>query len=115
MKEGILAPRISTSFAKKHHTCRTYGFPKHIVEQRQKTIIQQFQQTINGLQQNVQQWQPSIDPNILSYAINELVKNAQQRLRQEFDYKKTMLVLDSNDRHLITKLYDLKPNEEQVC
>ena len=63
MKEGIWAPRISKYFAKQHHTCRAYGFPKHIVEQRQKTIIQQFQQTINGLQQyliklqqNVQQW-----------------------------------------------------------
>ncbi|CAF1364486.1 unnamed protein product [Rotaria sordida] len=108
MKENKWAPRVSKSFVKQHHTCRTYGFPKHIVEQRLQTITQQFQQ------QNVKHWQPYIHPAILSNAINECVKSAQQRLRQEFDYKKKMLVLDSNDRNLITKFYDLKPNEVQI-
>ena len=122
MKEDIWAPRLSKSIAKQHNTCRTYGFPKHIVEQRQKTIARQFQHAINQLQQylmeleqNVKTWQPSIDPIILSNAINECVKKAQRRLREEFDYKKKMLSLNSNDRHLITKFYDLQPNEEQVC
>ncbi|CAF4277035.1 unnamed protein product, partial [Rotaria sordida] len=57
---------------------------------------------------------PYIRPAILSNAINECMKSAQQRLRQEFDYKKKMLALDSNDRNLITKFYDLKPNEVQI-
>ncbi|CAF4666588.1 unnamed protein product [Rotaria sp. Silwood2] len=93
--ESEWAPRVSKSFAKKHHTCRTYGFPKHIIEQRLQTIRRQFQRTINELQQNItqlehnaQEWQPYIDPAILSNAINACVQNAQQRLRQEFDYKK---------------------------
>ncbi|CAF1627864.1 unnamed protein product, partial [Rotaria magnacalcarata] len=51
---------------------------------------------------------------ILSNAINECVKNAQQRLRKEFDYKKKMLSLNSSDHHFIRKFYDLKPNEEQI-
>ncbi|CAF4147799.1 unnamed protein product, partial [Rotaria sordida] len=121
MKENKWAPRVSKSFAKQHHTCRTYGFRKHIVEQRLQTITQQFQRTINELQQyilqseqNVKHWQPYIHPAILSNAIHECVKSAQQRLRQEFDYKKKMLALDSNDHSLITKFYDLKPNEEQI-
>ncbi|CAF4059652.1 unnamed protein product [Rotaria sordida] len=121
IKENKWAPRVSKSFVKQHHTCHTYGFRKHIVEQRLKTITQQFQSTINELQQyilqseqNVKHWQPYIHPAILSNAINECVKSAQQRLRQEFDYKKKMLALDSNDRNLITKFYDLKPNEEQI-
>ncbi|CAF4270508.1 unnamed protein product, partial [Rotaria sordida] len=114
MKENKWAPRVSKSFAKQHHTCRTYGFRKHIVEQRLQTITQQFQRTINELQQyilqseqNVKHWQPYIHPAILSNAIHECVKSAQQRLRQEFDYKKKMLALDSNDHSLITKFYDL--------
>ncbi|CAF4487867.1 unnamed protein product [Rotaria sp. Silwood2] len=121
MKEGVWAPRVSKSFAKQHHTCRSYGFPKHVIEQRQKTITQQLQHTadelhwyLTNLEQNVQQWQPYIDPSVLSSAINECVKNAQQRLRQEFNYKRKMLTVNSNDRHLITKFYELQPNEEQI-
>ncbi|CAF4724016.1 unnamed protein product, partial [Rotaria sp. Silwood2] len=104
-----------------HHTCRSYGFPKHVIEQRQKTITQQLQHTTNelhwyltNLEQNVQQWQPFIDPSVLSSAINDCVKNAQQRLRQEFNYKRKMLTLNFNDRDLITKFYELQPNEGQI-
>ncbi|CAF4905857.1 unnamed protein product, partial [Rotaria sp. Silwood2] len=49
MKEGLWAPRVSKSFAKQHHTCRSYGFPKHVIEQRQKTITQQLQHTADEL------------------------------------------------------------------
>ena len=120
--EGVWAPRVTKSFAKQHHTCRTYGFPKHTIERRQKTIIRQSQHAINNvqeylmkLQENTQHWQPFIDPNILSNAINEYVKKGQQRLREEFDYKKKLLECNSNDHHLIAKFYALQPNQEQVC
>jgi hypothetical protein len=123
LKEGgSWAPRLSKYNAAQHNTCCSYGFPKNIIEKRQQTIQHQLKRTMNELQQylikleqNAQQWQPSFDPNILSHAINECVKKGQQRLRQEFDYKKKMLRLDSNDRHLITKFYQLQPTEEQVC
>ena len=122
MKEDTWAPRLSKSYAKEHNTCRTYGFPQHIIEKRLTTIKNQLQRTRNELEeyetklkQNAQQWQPSFDPTILSNAINERVEKSQQRLKQEFDYKKKMLALDANDRHLITKFYDLQPNEQQVC
>ena len=122
MKEGgEWAPKLSLSHAKQLHTCRTYGFPKHIIEARQKTIQHQLQRTTNELQQhlrkleeNAKQWQPSVDANMLSDAIDECVRNGQQRLRQEFDYKRKMLELDSNDHHLIRQFYDLRPHEEQV-
>ncbi|CAF4361707.1 unnamed protein product, partial [Rotaria sordida] len=91
IKENKWAPRVSKCFVKQHYTCRTYGFPKHIVEQSLQTITQQFQLTINELQQyilqseqNVKHWQPYIHPAILFNAINECVKSAQQQLRQEF-------------------------------
>ncbi|CAF3146869.1 unnamed protein product [Rotaria sp. Silwood2] len=87
MKESQWAPQVSKSFAKQHHTCRTYGFRKHIIEQRLQTIARQFQRTINELQQyitqlehNAEQWQPYIHPATLSNAINACVQSAQQRL-----------------------------------
>ncbi|CAF2053980.1 unnamed protein product [Rotaria magnacalcarata] len=51
MQKHSWAPRVLKTFAKQHYTCLTYDdFPKHIVEQRQKTILRQFQQTTNQLQ-----------------------------------------------------------------
>ncbi|CAF3912234.1 unnamed protein product [Rotaria sp. Silwood1] len=121
MKENQWAPRVSKSFAKQHYTCRTYGFAKHQVEKHLQTITRHFQdslfelqQSITQLESNAQQWQPYIDPAILCNAINTYVQSAQQRLRQQVDYKTKMLTLDSNDRNLITKFYDFKPNDEQV-
>ncbi|CAF5026604.1 unnamed protein product, partial [Rotaria sp. Silwood1] len=121
MRENQWAPRVSKSFAKQHYTCRTYGFAKHQVEKHLQTITRQFhdrlielQQSITQLENNVQQWQPYIDPAILCNAINTCVQSAQQRLRQQVDYKRKMFTLDSNDRNLITKFYDFKPNDEQV-
>ena len=106
MKGGVLTSRVSKSFAKQHHTYRTYGFPKHIIEKRQNEINQQYKQAIDSVQQytielgqNVQQWQSSIHPAVLSNAINECVKNAQRRLRQAFDYKKKMLTFNCSDHH----------------
>jgi hypothetical protein len=122
MKDGIWAQRLSKLYAKQHNTCRTYGFPKHIIEKRQQTITKQLQHTRNELQQfeikleqHAQQWHPSFDPNILSDTINTYVEKGQQRLTQEFDYRRKMLALYSNDHHLIKQFYNLQPNEEQVC
>ena len=108
MKESVWTSRVSESFAKQHHTCSTYGFPKYIIEKRQNGINQQLKQAIDSVQQyiieleqNVQQWQLSIHPAILSNTINECMKNAQRRLRQAFGYKKKMLTFNCNDHHWI--------------
>ena len=121
MKEGVWTSRVSKSFAKQHHTCRTYGFPKYIIEKVQNEINQQFKHAIDSVQQyivelgqNVHQWQPSIRPAILTNAINACVKNAHQRLRQEFDYKKKILTLNCNDHHWIKQFYHLQSSQEQV-
>ena len=120
-ENGIWAPRLSKTDAKEHHTCYSCGFPKHIIEKRQKTIEHQLKRTTDELNQHLiqlhtltDQWRPAVDPNILSDAINQLVANGQQRLRAEFDHRRKMLELDFNDRHLITEFYQLKPNDEQV-
>ena len=77
--------------------------------------IQELQQYLLKLEENVRQYQPSFHPNIFfSHAIDEYVKKGQKRLKEEFDYKKKMIGIDSNDHYLIRSFYDLQPNEEQV-
>ena len=114
--------RLSKADAKQHNTCYLVTYPKHMIEKRQQTIAQQMQRTINELNQYIMQlntyttqWQPSIDSNILSSAINTCVKKGQERLKRAFDQKKKMLELNSHDHDLIHKVYDLQPNDEQVC
>ena len=43
------------------------------------------------------------------------MKKGQERLKRAFDQKKKMLELNSHDHGLIQKVYDLQPNDEQVC
>ncbi|CAF1360760.1 unnamed protein product [Rotaria sordida] len=43
MKEDIWAPQVSKSYAKQHNTFHTYGYPKHTIEKRQRTIYYQLQ------------------------------------------------------------------------
>jgi hypothetical protein len=103
-------------------TSHTYYYPKHLIEQRQRTIAHQIQRTTNELQQcsidlqrNVEQWQPSIDFPRLKQIATECVNKAQQHLKQEFQYKAEIAELDLHDRQARTKFYDLQPNPEQVC
>jgi hypothetical protein len=113
---------VTQGYARQHNTCRMYKPKKSYIEQRRSTIAHQIQRINNELQENLfklqqytRQWQPSsIDFNVLSHIINECVKNGQQRLKDEFNYKKEMLTLDWNDHQLLTKFYKLKPNEEQI-
>ncbi|CAF4441196.1 unnamed protein product, partial [Adineta steineri] len=78
-ENGVLGHRqLSKSDAKELNTCYMCGFPKHVIEKRQNTIVHQIQRTINELNQYLIQlntWttqcRPPIDPNILSNAINE--------------------------------------------
>jgi hypothetical protein len=112
---------ITKGYAHQHNTCQMYKPRKSFIEQRRTKIAHELQQINNELkeyliklQHNIAQWQPSIDFEILSHAINEYVKNGQQRLKENFNYKKEMILLDWNDLHLITKFYGLKPNEELI-
>ena len=99
----------------------TYFFPKHLVEKRQQTVIWQKQRTINELQeylvylqQHTPLWQPLIDLDLLSRAVNECVIKGQRRLKQEFLYRIDLTQLDLNERRSRKIFYDLQPNQEQV-
>ncbi|CAF3315055.1 unnamed protein product [Rotaria sp. Silwood2] len=121
LKENKWISTVSKSFARKHHTCRTYGFPKEVVEEKLKSFIEQRQHMVYELQeylirleQNSKDWQPYINPIMLSVAINECVNSGQKRLREKFDYKRKILIFDSTDRKLIAKFYELLPTVEQT-
>ena len=117
----VWGSELARAFAKQHRTCRAYGLQKHTIEKRQATIQNQMQRTIEALQgsleqleENAQQWQPSFDPHIIAYAIDECVKNGQKRLRDEFEYKKKVLVINMDDHYLIHSFYELQPTKDQV-
>jgi hypothetical protein len=121
LKEGRWGAQLLNNYAKQHNSCRAYGYLKHVIEKRQKSIMNQIHRTIGELQQyllkleeHARQWQPSFDANILSCAMDEYVKKGQQRFIEEFNYKKKMIVINSNDHYLIRSFYYLQPNEEQV-
>ena len=113
--------KITKHYAQRHHTCRMYRPTQSYIDERRKTIEHQLRQVGNELQssltkleQNVTQWRPTIDSIVLSHAINECVQKSQQRLRDEFQHRITMLNLDWNDHKAISHFYALKPNEQVV-
>lgn len=100
----------------------TYFLPKHIIEQRQRTIANRIGRIKNRLlqcltdsQRNMQRWEPAIDFERLQLVIYECVSKNQQRLKQHFEYRKEITELDFYDRRAVARFYGLKPNEEQVC
>ena len=121
LKEGQWAPQVSKSYAEEHRTCRTYGYRQHIIRKRQQTIQYQLQRSSNELQASIKelenyskQWQPSFSANRLSEGIIQCVNKGQQRLREDFEYKKKMLQFDANDHYLIRTFYQCRPNQEEV-
>jgi hypothetical protein len=121
LKDKNWESTVTKQYSRQHNTCRMYRPRRSSIEKRQAKIAHQIQQIGNELQQYLlklqeysTQWQPSVDPDTVSHAINECVKNGQRRLKDEFDYKKEMLTLDWNDHYLINKFYELKPNEKLI-
>ncbi|CAF1535754.1 unnamed protein product [Adineta ricciae] len=121
MKEDQSVLKLSKQDAKELNTCRTYGFPKHVIEKRLKTIEHQLQRTSNELQQyniklgeNAQQWRPSFNSSLLWHVLHEFIRKGQKRLEQELLYRQTMSGFNVIDRQLIAKFYQLRPNEEQI-
>ncbi|CAF0856088.1 unnamed protein product [Adineta steineri] len=113
--------KVTKQYAAKHNTCRIHKPSKSAIEKRQETIKRQRERIATELNTHslqlpvsITEWQPSIDFQILSNAINECVEKIQQKLKQEFQYKHELLELTCADHHLIKKFYNLKPNEEQI-
>jgi hypothetical protein len=56
----------------------------------------------------------SSDMKVLFLIINAFVNEHQQQLREEFEKKRQMLILDATDHHLLRKFFDSKHNRSQV-
>ncbi len=70
----------------------------------EKEIRIKFEPQMNG----------SLELNRLRSAINTLVYEKQQNIRNEFDYKRKMLIFDATDHHLVRTFFNLKLNKSQV-
>ncbi|CAF4046239.1 unnamed protein product [Rotaria sordida] len=46
--------------------------------------------------------------------VTAVVRKGQHKLKQQFEYNKKMLKLDSTDHRLVQQVYDLKPNTQQI-
>ncbi|CAF3866507.1 unnamed protein product [Rotaria sp. Silwood1] len=113
--------KITKHFARQHNTCQMYRPKISYIQERLATIskqkeriAKQLDEYLKKLLHDVQEWQPSIDGNLLSHTINECILHSQKRLKDEFQYKKEMLILDLTDHQLLRKFYELEPNEELI-
>ena len=113
--------KITAHYAHQHRTCRMHRPRKSqindhrtTIEDRMKQLGEELTRQLTQLQANAEQWQPKIDCQNLSHAINECVKNNQQRLSDDFNHRKEMIELDWNDHFAIKKFYALIPDEQVV-
>ncbi|UJR34495.1 hypothetical protein I4U23_021903 [Adineta vaga] len=120
-KNDTWSMKISKSIARDHCTCQTITPSKHSIEQRQKMIHRQMTTSGMELQEHfldlltwTQQCSPPIDIHQITEMMDKCVENGLRRLKDKFNYKKTMLQNNYNDHEAITKFYSLHPSEEQI-
>jgi hypothetical protein len=53
----------------------------------------------------------SSEMSAFSSAINTLVREHQQKLQDEFEYKRQTLILDATNHRLVQEFFNLKPNK----
>ena len=51
LNEGRRRAQLLNNYAKQHNTCRAYSYLKHVIEKRQKSIVNQIHRIIDELQQ----------------------------------------------------------------
>ncbi len=84
MKHGLQLT-IPKHLAEKNSICNTYGRSKTMIEQRCKKIQQQLQQATNAVQLFEEH---SAEMNVLSSIINIFIREHQQKLQHEFEYRR---------------------------
>src|SRR5271155_4980072 len=91
---------------------------KKMIQQRRMKIQNQLQEINNTIQlfekeillKLQQHTDCSSEMKILFSNINIFVYEQQQQLRDEFEYKREILILDATDHHLLDNFFHLKPN-----
>ncbi|CAF3379014.1 unnamed protein product [Rotaria sp. Silwood2] len=122
MEENIWSGRVSKKWAAMNSMIYTYGRSKTLILQRLKTIQRQLQQASEALKQFaneplppcLSEMNPPLDFTTLSGMVTALVRKGQHKLKQQFEYNKKMLMLDSTDHRLVQTVYDFKPSQQQI-
>ncbi|CAF1479408.1 unnamed protein product [Adineta steineri] len=123
MTQNIWSGHISKPLSKKNSICNTYGRSKLFIEQYRKKFPKQLSQAQYRIElfekeilfKSAQHIDCSSEIKMLSFIINTFVYEKQQRLREEFEYKRQMLILDAIDHRLMQAFYNLKPNSSQIA
>ncbi|CAF1457027.1 unnamed protein product [Adineta steineri] len=122
MTQNIWSGHISKPLSKKNSICNTYGRSKLFIEQYRKKFPKQLSQAQYRIElfekeilfKSAQHIDCSSEIKMLSFILNTFVYEKQQKLREEFEYKRQMLILDAVDHRLMQAFYNLKPNSSQV-
>ncbi|CAF1532884.1 unnamed protein product [Adineta steineri] len=122
MTQNIWSSRISKPLSKKNSICNTYGKSKTILERYRKNFSKELSQAQYRIElfekqilfKSAQHIDCSSEIKILSLILNTFVYDKQQNLREEFEYKRQMLILDAVDHRLMRAFYNLEPNSSQI-
>ena len=95
---------------------------KHALTQRLKNIQRQLHRAQNAVQsferkilsKNSHRVNCSLEMRSLSSVVHIFIEGDQQKLRDQFEYDKQMLIFDANDHYLVRDFYRLKPSISQV-
>ncbi|CAF1306689.1 unnamed protein product [Adineta steineri] len=123
MTQNIWSGRISKPLSKKNSICNTYGKSKTIIEQYRRNFSKELSQAQYRIElfekeilfKSAQHIDCTSEIKMLSFIINTFVYEKQQKLREEFEYKRQMLILDAIDHRLMQAFYNLKPNSSQIA
>ncbi|CAF1384354.1 unnamed protein product [Rotaria sordida] len=66
------------------------------------------------LPQCLSEMNPPLDFEKISAMVTVVVRKGQHKLKQQFEYNKKMLKLDSTDHLFVKNIYDFKPNKQQI-
>jgi len=121
-KENVWSGRVSKKWALMNSMDHTYGRSKTLIVQRLKVIQQQLQGASQALEQFGNQplphclsdMNPPLDFTTMSAIVTAVVRKGQHKLKQQFEHRKKMLILDSTDHRLVKNVHDFKPNKQQI-
>ena len=120
--QNIWTHQISKHMAQKNSICYAYGRSKKTIQQRRIEIQKQLQlinKTIESFEKEIllkfeEHTNCSSEIKVLLSMINAFVTEHQQKFRDEFKYKREILIFDATDHQLFQTFFNLKPTKTQV-
>ncbi|CAF4741277.1 unnamed protein product [Rotaria sp. Silwood1] len=122
MQENIWFGLVSKKWAAMNSIHHIYGRSKTLIVQHLTTLQRQLQEASQALQdfgnpslpQCLSEINNPVDFTTMSAMVTAVVGKGQHKLKQQFEYNKKILKLDSTDHRLVQYVYDLKPNKQQI-